>query len=154
VKTTVNAGVVTDIGLSDFAAGNWSIVVKSDQPLVGGIRTGFHNPTNGVTDLAWQNAAPLHTGSMALAVPAPATLGISNNGTKSVDVTITNGDLATKVSIPVGGSLIKPVVSGAVLLTSNGPIAANIAVSTPDGIATVRALPEPHDAGAVVVVYG
>jgi hypothetical protein len=154
VTATVNAGVVTDIGLSDFAPGDWSIVVTSDQPLVGAIRTGFHDPASGVTDIAWESAAPIHRGSMSLAVPSGASLGIVNSGSKPVDVSIVNSDLGTKVTIPAGGSIMKPVEPGAVLLDSNGPIAANIAITTTLGIATVRALPEPHDAGAVSVIFG
>jgi hypothetical protein len=154
VTATVTAGVVADIALSDFESGDWSIVVTSDQPIVGAIRTGFHDTTSGITDLAWESASPLHTGRMAIAVPAFGVLGIVNAGTESVSVEIINSDMGTTVEIPAGGSVVRQVVAGQVVLRSTGDIAASVSLQTSGGIATVRALSEPHDAGNVVVIYG
>lgn len=154
VTATVTAGVVSDIALSDFESGDWSIVVTSDQPIVGAIRTGFHDPTSGVTDLAWESASPIHTGSMAIAVPETGTLGIVNAGTEEVSVDIDTAGSVTTVTIGSGETVIRSVSAGDLTLTSDGDIAASIALQTSSGIATLRALPEPHDAGNVAVIFG
>ncbi len=154
VTATVSAGLVSDIALADFVEGDWSIIVTADQPLVSAIRTGFHDPNSGVTDIAWESPSPIYAGTMAIAVPSGSTLGIVNPRSDAITVEVSNGDVITAIEIPAGGSVVRPVDSGQVVLKSTGDIAASIVIETGSGIAIVRALSEPRDAGNVVVTYG
>jgi len=88
---TVDPGKVTDVPLGDFAAGNYTITVTSDQPAVSAIRTSTVTlrpgagpdaaPTVDATDLGWFVGAPeLHDQALVAVAPGPdATLHLSNS---------------------------------------------------------------------------
>jgi hypothetical protein len=154
IATTIGAGSTLDIPLSDLDAGDWSVTIDSDQPLVAAVRVGFHDPRNGITDIAWASAAPAQTGIAALFVPAGAVLGLSNPTTNDVTVTILSGGETVEVVIPARGARVLPVTAGLVTVTSTGNVSTAAFVSAPEGIATLRGLTAPIDAANIVIVSG
>lgn len=154
ITTTVRAGLTLDIPLSDLDAGEWSVTIESDQPLVGAVRVGFHDSENGITDVAWASAAPARTGIAALFVPDGAVLGLSNPGTSDATVTVSSGGELTEVVIPALGTRVVPVSAGLVTVTSTEDVSTAAFVSAREGIATLRGLTAPIDAAAIVIVNG
>ncbi|MDP4586116.1 MAG: DUF5719 family protein, partial [Microbacteriaceae bacterium] len=154
ITATIGAGSTIDIPLSDLEAGDWSVTIESDQPLVAAVRVGFHDSQNGMTDIAWASAAPAQTGVAALFVPVGAVLGLSNPATTDVTVAILSGGETTEVLIPARSTHVLPVSAGLVTVTSLGDVATAAFVSTRDGIATLRGLTAPIDAANIVIVSG
>jgi hypothetical protein len=154
IAATIGAGATLDIPLSELEAGDWSVTIESDQPLVAAVRVGFHDPLNVITDIAWASAAPAQTGIAALFVPDGAILGLSNPGADDVTVTILSGGENVELVIPARGTLVQPVVAGLVTVTSTGDVSTAAFVSTREGIATLRGLTAPIDAANIVIVSG
>jgi len=151
---TIGAGATLDIPLSELDEGDWSITIESDQPLVAAVRVGFHDPENGITDIAWASAAPAQTGIAALFVPDGAVLGLSNPGADDVTVTVLSGGQNADLVVPARGTLVQPVAAGLVTVASTGDVSTAAFVSTREGIATLRGLTAPIDAANIVIVSG
>lgn len=154
IAANISAGSTLDIPLSDLEAGEWSVTIESDQPLVAAVRVGFHDAENGITDIAWASAAPAQTGIAALFVPDGAVLGLSNPGTSEVIVTILSGGESLEVVIPALRSRVVPVNAGLVTVTSTGDVSTAAFLSTREGVATLRGLTAPIDAANIVIVSG
>jgi hypothetical protein len=154
IATTIGAGSTLDIPLSELEAGDWSVTIESDQPLVAAIRVGFHDPQNGVTDVAWASAAPAQTGIAVLFAPAGAVLGLSNPGANDVTVTVLSSGDNAEVVVPARGTRVLPVPAGLVTVTSTEVVSTAAFVSTREGIATLRGLTAPIDAASIVIVSG
>lgn len=154
VSLTLDPGVVTDLPLADLAAGDWTISVTSVSPIVGSVRTGYHNKSSGITDIAWESAAPAHAGSVDVFVPLAGTLGIVNPGNEVAHVGIMTEDLVRYFDIDAGGSMSLDVGPGAVSVQSATPVAAAVFLQAGSGIATIRAIAPPLASGSVVVVHG
>jgi hypothetical protein len=154
IAANINAGSTLDIPLSELEAGDWSVTIESDQPLVAALRVGYHDPQNGITDVAWSSAAPAQTGTAALFVPTGAVLGLSNPGTTDVTAAILNGGENLEVVVPARGTLVLPVTAGLVTVTSAGDVSTAAFVATGNGIATLRGLTAPIDAANIVIVSG
>lgn len=154
ITATIGAGSTLDIPLSDLEAGDWSVTIESDQPLVAAVRVGFHDAENGITDVAWASAAPAQTGVAALFVPDGAVLGLSNPGANDVTVTVRSGGDDAEVVIPARGTLVLPVTPGLITVTSTADVSTAAFVSTREGIATLRGLTAPIDAANIVIVSG
>jgi hypothetical protein len=148
IAATIGAGSTLDIPLSDLEAGDWSVTIESDQPLVAAVRVGYHDPRNGITDVAWASSAPAQTGVAALFVPVDAVIGLSNPGTNDVTVTIVSGGETAEVVIPPRGT------AGLVTVSSTSDVSTAVFVATREGIATLRGLIAPIDAANIVIVSG
>jgi hypothetical protein len=154
IAATIGAGSTLDIPLSDLEAGDWSVTIESDQPLVAAVRVGYHDPRNGITDVAWASSAPAQTGVAALFVPVDAVIGLSNPGTNDVTVTIVSGGETAEVVIPPRGTRVLPVTAGLVTVSSTSDVSTAVFVATREGIATLRGLIAPIDAANIVIVSG
>jgi hypothetical protein len=154
IAATIGAGSTLDIPLSDLEAGDWSVTIESDQPIVAAVRVGYHDSQNGITDVAWASSAPAQTGVAALFVPVDAVLGLSNPGTNDVTVTILIGGETAEVVIPPRGTRVLPVTAGLVTVSSTSDVSTAVFVATREGIATLRGLIAPIDAANIVIVSG
>ena len=154
VTATIPAGSTLDIPISELSAGDWAVMVESDQPIVAAARVGFHDVITGITDLAWASVAPAQTGIAAMVVPEGSSLGLTNLGDADATVTVVNGDLSLELVVPANGALLQPISPGILSVTSTSPIANSVFVVTQGGIATLRGLTAPTDAANVVVVHG
>jgi hypothetical protein len=154
VTATIPSGSTLDIPISELSAGDWAVMVESDQPIVAAARVGFHDVITGITDLAWASVAPAQTGIAAMVVPEGSSLGLTNLGDADATVTVVNGDLSLELVVPANGALLQPISPGILSVTSTSPIANSVFVVTQGGIATLRGLTAPTDAANVVVVHG
>lgn len=152
VTATITAGATIDIPLSELEPGDFSVAIVSDQPLVSAARVGSHDPKSGITDIAWASAAPAQTGLASLVSPTGATLALFNPGNAEATVMVINGDLITSVTVPAHGTHWEPIEPGLVSVKSTADIATSAFMSTADGIATIRGLTAPLNAGNVVVI--
>jgi len=154
VSATIPAGATLDIPLADLVPGDWAISVTSDQPILAAARVGFHDVASGITDVAWSSAAPAQIGIASVVAPSHASLGLANPGDTDVVVTLQIGGVDTEVTVPGHGSYLTTVEAGLVSVTSTTDISTSLFVSTSSGIATLRGLVAPIDAGSVLVVSG
>ena len=155
VTASIPAGSTLDLPITELSAGDWAVSVESDQPIVAAARVGFHDASNGITDLAWASSAPAQTGIASVLVPVGASLGLTNVGASDATVTIVSGgDITENVVVPARGNLLRSVGPGLLSVTSNSPISNTVFVLTRDGIATLRGLTPPIDASNVVVIHG
>ena len=154
IAATIEAGSTIDIPVSELEAGDWTVSIDSDQPLVAAVRVGYHDPQNGITDIAWASASPAQTGTAALFVPTGAVLGLTNPGSNDVTVTVLSGGANTEIVVPALGTRVLPVTAGLVTVTSTEEVSTAAFVSTREGIATLRGLTAPIDAANIVIVSG
>ncbi len=154
VSATIPAGATLDIPLADLVPGDWAISVTSDQPILAAARVGFHDVESGITDVAWSSAAPAQVGNASVVAPSHASLGLHNPSDKDAVVTLHIGGVDTEVTVPGHGNYLTTVEAGLVTVTSTSEVSNSLFVSTPSGIATLRGLVAPIDAGSVLVVSG
>jgi hypothetical protein len=154
IAATIEAGSTIDIPVSELEAGEWTVTIDSDQPLVAAFRVGYHDPQNGITDIAWASASPAQTGTAALFVPTGAVLGLTNPGSSDVTVTVLSGGANSEIVVPALGTRVLPVTAGLVTVTSTEEVSTAAFVSTREGIATLRGLTAPIDAANIVIVSG
>jgi hypothetical protein len=84
--------------------------------------------------------------------PIGATLALFNPGNTEATVMVGSGDLITSVTVPAHGTYWEPIGPGFVSVKSTTDIATSAFIATADGIATIRGLTAPLDAGNVVVI--
>ena len=154
VSATIPAGATIDIPLADVVPGDWAISVTSDEPLLAAARVGFHDDATGVTDVAWASAAPAQIGLASVVAPEPATMGLWNPGADDAVVTIQIAGVDTEVTIPGHGNYLTTVQAGLITVSSTTDISTGLFISTSSGIATLRGLVAPIDAGSVLVISG
>jgi len=154
VSATIPAGATLDIPLADLVPGDWAISVTSDQPILAAARVGFHDVASGITDVAWSSAAPAQKGIASVVAPSHASLGLANPSDNDAVVTLQIGGVDTEVTVPGHGNYLTTVEAGLITVTSTTEISTSLFVSTSSGIATLRGLVAPIDAGSVLVVNG
>ncbi len=121
VDTPLDAGVETDSGELTIPDGQYSVVVESDQPVVGAVRlsTSVDPGDDGsapASDFAWYAAAPVLGGTTLVTVasgPGPR-IGFANPGAAAVTVTLhaIGGAPDATVSVPAHGAASLTVASG------------------------------------------
>ena len=113
-QVTLKAGTVTDVPLGEFADGSYSIILKSDQPVIGGARVSTVGSV-GQSDFAWlAGAHPLTGSSVVVVAPGPgATAHFANPSKAAVVVTMTpSGGAPSQVTVPASGAASVAVVPG------------------------------------------
>ena len=145
--TTVNAtaepGIVTDIPLSDFADGTYSIVISADRPVVAAARTSTPT-TNGRTDLGWFAAAPTLSGSVLTdIVNGPgATMTIVNPTRHDATVRLTSDRGTQSVLVTSGSTVDTAIPTGtAVRMTGAAGLVAAVSYQGSSGIAGFPVVP-------------
>jgi len=128
-RVTLKPGIVTDVPLGSFPDGNYTIIVTSDQQLVGGVR-GSTVDSAGQSDFAWMGAAQaIHGKAIVVVAPGPAPLAhFANTSDRPVVVTMTatSGNV-TSVTVPSRGAVAAPVTAGTTyVLGSTGPFEAAV----------------------------
>jgi hypothetical protein len=106
-------GVATEISLQSLPAGNYTIAVSSDQPVVTGARTSIALGES--SDLAWFQASTALPDSVMVAVPTgdSPVLHLANPGSRALTVELdaSAGDSVT-TKIPARSSVAVPVTGG------------------------------------------
>ena len=89
-----------------------------------------------------------------MVAPEPATMGLWNPGADDAVVTIQIAGVDTEVTIPGHGNYLTTVQAGLITVSSTTDISTGLFISTSSGIATLRGLVAPIDAGSVLVISG
>lgn len=137
LEVEIQPGVATEIPLTGVAAGNYTVNLDSDEPLVAAALS----PVNGSVsrDFTWASAAAPQADEFLVYVaggPAPA-LHLANTSTVDRTLTLTaDGGAVTVLSVPAGQSVVVGVTASiAYLVTGGEGIAASVGY-TGDGLAS------------------
>lgn len=128
LEVEIQPGVATEIPLSGVAAGNYTVNLQSDQPLVAAALTTVNGSVS--RDLTWAAAAAPQTGEFLAYIaggPAPA-LHLANTDTVDRTVTLTaDGGAVSQVTVPAGQAVVVAVTASiAYLVTGGEGIAASV----------------------------
>ena len=154
LEIELQAGIATEIPLTGVAAGNYTVKLNSDQPLVAAAvttTTGTVSP-----DFAWVAAAAPQSGEFLVSVaegPAPA-LHLANTSGSDTDLTLTSElGAPIEVSIAAGQSAVVPLsASGQYLVSGGDGIAASVGY-TGDGQTSSFTLSPIGPLAAAIPVY-
>lgn len=153
VTVPLAAGVPTEVGLTDLAAGEYVIEVSAASPVVAAVwqTSGF----GGGSDFAWHQPSPEIDVATLFAVPGGpgAVLTLDNPSEETVTVTLeeVDGDGATEVVLEPGASREVPVSLQRVYLLDPGGNGVHAAV-TMAGEGALAAFPVwPADAAAPAI---
>lgn len=128
LEVEIQPGVATEIPLSGIAAGNYTIRLAADQPLVAAAVTTIAGSVS--ADFSWSAAAGSLAGDFLVSVaggPAPV-LHLANTSGSTADLTLTSDGAADiQVSVPAGQSAAVPLpAAGNYLVTGGDAIAAAV----------------------------
>ncbi|WEO78155.1 DUF5719 family protein [Cryobacterium sp. SO2] len=137
LEVEIQPGVATEIPLSGVVAGNYTVNLSSDQPLVAAAlstATGSVSP-----DFTWASAAAPQDGAFLVHVadgPAPA-LHLANTSDADVTLTLTpdNGE-PTVVTVPAAQSVVIGVAASTQYLVTGGTGIVAAVGYTGDGLAS------------------
>ncbi|MBW4033089.1 MAG: hypothetical protein HIU88_10555 [Acidobacteria bacterium] len=122
----LDSGAQTDTGRVTIPDGDYTVVLSSDQPIVGGARvstvsaaaSGASAPAS---DFAWYASAAALTGNTAVTIAPGASpeLSATNSGTTPVTLVLTSqGGADLTLTVPAGVSATIPVTAGATYVLS------------------------------------
>ena len=128
LEVEIQPGVATEVPLSGIAAGNYTIKMASDQPLVAAAVTTTAGSVS--SDFSWSSAAGSLAGDFLVNVaggPAPV-LHLANTSRSDANLTLaTDGAPDTQVSVSSGQSVAVPLpAAGSYLVTGGNGIAAAV----------------------------
>jgi hypothetical protein len=154
LEVDVQPGVATEIPLTGVVAGNYTVTMTSDQPLVAGALTTAAGSVS--PDFTWSAAAAPQDGAFLAYVadgPAPA-LHLANTADADAVLTLTpDGGTGTDVTVPAGQSVVIGVAaSTAYLITGGTGIAAAVGY-TGDGLAASYTLSPIGPLAEAIPVY-
>ena len=154
LEVEIQAGIATEIPLSGVVAGNYTVKLNSDQPLVAAAAT--TTAGSAAADFAWFSAAAPQDGDFLVSVadgPSPA-LHLANTSGTDTDLTITSATgPAIDVSVAAGQSVVVAVAgSESHLVTGGTGIAASVGY-TGDGQSASFTLSPIGPLAAAIPVY-
>ncbi|WP_162942647.1 DUF5719 family protein [Cryobacterium soli] len=154
LEVDIQAGVATEVPLSGVGAGNYTVRLSADQPVVAGVVT----TTSGTIspDFTWSSAAATQDSDFLVAVaagPSP-TLHLANATGREIALTLTpESGPATELSVSAGQSVVVPVEASARYLVEGGTgIAATVGYSG-DGQSSAYALSPIGPMATAITVY-
>jgi hypothetical protein len=137
LEVVIQPGVSTEIPLSGVAAGNYTVTLQSDQPLVAAALTTVTGSAG--QDFTWAAAAAPQSGEFLVYVaggPAPA-LHLANTTTVDRTLTLTaDGGAVTVVTVPAGQAVVVAVTASIAYLITDGEGIAAAVGYTGDGQAS------------------
>lgn len=142
-------GKVSSLPLTGLAAGNYTVTVTADQPLVAAAQSAL--TANGVTDFAWFASADGLADEASIAVPSAGTLHLNNPSTAAVSVTLT-GPASKQVVVPAGGSTNIALDAGAWRTSASAGLFASLSFQGPGQLASF-AVPGANANANAVSVY-
>lgn len=155
-ETTVplDAAIPSEVNLNGLPAGNYSVEVSAEVPVVGAVRqiTGIGPGA----DFAWMTPAPDLSGEVLFAVPEGPSprLHLVNSADTDAAVTLTptTGEATQNVSIPANGSMDVNVPAGStVSLQTDAPVHASITLAGTNALAGWPIWPSAAARDAVTV---
>ncbi len=153
IETPVTAGTVTDIAIDELASGDFSLIVEADVPVLASARFTAYNTETEIVDSAWSPAVVGRAGkSMAYVPVSNSTLVLTNPTDQPVIVTVSTAGNESDLEVAPRSSRSVTVSRGALIVSSDGTVAAGVVMTVPEGIATLRLPTEPLGARSVTVI--
>ncbi len=133
------AGQVGDIALDQIGAGDYSIIVESDVPVVAGVRNSVGNDTR--TDTSWVGSSYPVTNETAFSVPGigETRLTLMNPGSEAITVTLDG----RPTSVAAGAMVVRPISAGDHTLSADGPVVAVVSAKGETIVGHLQVLPAP-----------
>jgi hypothetical protein len=154
LEVEIQAGIATEVPLSGVVAGNYTVKLTSDQPVVAAAITTTAGSVS--PDFSWSSAAAAQEGDFLVSVaggPAP-TLHLANTTDRDADLTLTPASgPAIEVTVAAGQSAVVPLEGSTSYLASGGSgIAAAVGYSA-DGQSASYTLSPIGPLAAALPVY-
>lgn len=153
-QVDVEPGVATEVPLAPLAVGNFSVQLRSNEPIVAAARTATEGA--GGKDFAWFSASAPLTGDFAVAVaagPSP-TLHLVNGKAAPTTLTLSpDGGTPVDVRVGAGGSATVPLISGANYVVTGGDELWALVDYAGDGVLSSFALNPPGPLASPIRVY-
>ena len=138
-RLELQAGQVGDLSLDELGAGDYSLVLESEQPIVAGVRNSVG--TDERTDTAWAASSyPLERETLFV-VPgvSDARFTLMNSGTNPVTYAL-NGSSSGLAAVAMITRLVSP---GTYTLVAEGPLFAAVSIRGETVMGHFQALPTP-----------
>lgn len=154
LEIEVQAGIATEVPLTGVVAGNYTVKLNADRPLVAAAVS--TTAGSAASDFAWSSAAASHDGDFLVSVadgPAPA-LHLANTSGTDTELTLTPQTRAgVGLTLAAGESIVVALAGSESYLVSGGSgIAASISY-TGDGQSAAFALSPIGPLAAAIPVY-
>lgn len=154
LEVQIQPGIATEVPLVGVVAGDYTVRVVSDQPVVAAAVTTTAGTVS--PDFSWTAAAAAQDGDFLVGVadgPAPA-LHLANTGTVDVDLTLSSDAVpATPITVPAGQATVVALsTSGQYLVSGGAGIAAAVGYAT-DGQSSSYPLSPIGPLAAAIPVY-
>ena len=156
----LDSGAQTDTGRVTIPDGDYTVVLSSDQPIVGGARvstvsaaaSGASAPPS---DFAWYASAAALTGDTAVTIATGASpeLSATNSGTTPIPLVLTaQGGANLTLTVPAGVSATIPVTSGTTYVLSGAKgLVVGISYAGDAVLAAYPVVPPRPVSGAITV---
>ncbi|MEX0152454.1 DUF5719 family protein [Microbacterium sp. LMI1-1-1.1] len=147
-------GIPTALDLSGIAPGTYTVDVRADAPVVGGVwsTTGFGEGA----DFAWYAAAPVFDAESVVAVApgAGARLALVADGGQATTATLTpsDGGSPVQIDVPGDGGVVVDAGAGVYTLSPQAPVRAAVSYTADRALAGYPLWPA-EAATAAVTVY-
>ena len=141
------AGQTKDLFLDEFGTGDIALIVSSEEPIVGAVRSSVGNDAQ--TDTDWAASVEGVVGSTVFAVPAfaQARLSLVNPSNEAITVTLDGRDL----QVEAGSIVSRPLSPGAHELRATGAIYAAVSIRGDTLTDSFSVHPAPIPQGSVFV---
>jgi hypothetical protein len=138
-RLSLVAGQVGDLALDEIGAGDYSIIVESEVPIVAGARNSVGNDSR--TDTSWVGSSYPVATETAFSVPGvgETRLSLTNPGSQAVNVTIDG----QPTSVAAGAMVTRPISAGDHRLSADGPIFAVVSARGETIVGHLQVLPAP-----------
>ena len=155
IQATVPANSTADLEITGISDGDYSIFIKSDQPIRAAAKLNRSNKASKPeTDFAWLPSVSPAAGSRYIAVPSQgiSKLSIANPGKTVAHITVRGGGANTSFVLQPGSLSSVKLSAGSALLNSDAAVAATLVIDVGSSIASVPMVEYRNIGGQISVV--
>ncbi len=155
IQTTVAANTTADLEITGVTDGDYSIFIKSDQPVRAGAKLNRSNKTaKPETDFTWLPSVAPVAGSRFIAVPSQgiSKLSIANPGKIAAHLTVRGATSSSSFVLQPGSLTSVKVAGGGIMLNSDLAVAATLVIDVGSSIASVPMVEYRNIGGQISVV--
>jgi hypothetical protein len=155
IQATVPANSTSDLEIAGISDGDYSIFLKSDQPVRAAAKLNRTNTTaNPETDFTWLPSVVPEAGSRFIAVPGQAIskLSVTNPGKTVAQISLRGAGSNSSFALKPGSTASFKVLAGSVQLNSDAPVAATLIIDVGSSVASIPMVEYRNVGGKISVV--